>query len=356
MPAACSSRRDAGAEPTASTCAPANGSCSGSEGLGRALSRAHCRAHPAYLRQVGVEVELITPWRPTPCSPDRPRRDRHGRVLVVPLTGSGPAAMVRPRLQRHRYCQRLVTADLNQADRILDEEQRARVLNRVDRRLAKDVPVIPLYQPPAVIAYRATIRNVGSVCLDLRTRRTGGSRSSPRRGIAVSLLAVSGAGGAPAQSPKRGGTLVVAHVSARAAVPQRLVVRAGGSSDPAIIMHLPRGRVRGRPQTLVRPNLVSGSDHDEAALHAHVPHPARGALERGVPLTARISCSPTGLARGSAELDRLGDDLSVPQRACRSTRRRSRSSFDARFSGWRSCSRTSYRDTHSRDRTSRRSG
>ena len=35
------------------------------------------------------------------------------------------------------YCQRLVTADLNQADRILDEEQRARALNRVDRRLAK---------------------------------------------------------------------------------------------------------------------------------------------------------------------------------------------------------------------------
>ena len=59
------------------------------------------------------------------------------------------------------YCQRLVTADLNQADRILDEEQRARALNRVDGRLAKDVPMIPLYQPLAVLAYRAAIRNVG---------------------------------------------------------------------------------------------------------------------------------------------------------------------------------------------------
>ncbi len=58
------------------------------------------------------------------------------------------------------HCQRLVTADLNQADRILDAEQRARVLNRADRRLAKDVPVIPLYQPPGLIAFRATIRNV----------------------------------------------------------------------------------------------------------------------------------------------------------------------------------------------------
>ena len=65
------------------------------------------------------------------------------------------------------YCQRLVTVDLNQADQILDEEQRARVLNRVDRRLAKDVPVIPLYQPPAVTAYRAAIRNVGRSALDL---------------------------------------------------------------------------------------------------------------------------------------------------------------------------------------------
>ena len=58
------------------------------------------------------------------------------------------------------YCQRLVTADLNQADRILDAEQRARVLNRADRRLAKDVPVIPLYQPPGLIVFRTTIRNV----------------------------------------------------------------------------------------------------------------------------------------------------------------------------------------------------
>jgi ABC-type transport system substrate-binding protein len=58
------------------------------------------------------------------------------------------------------YCQRLVTADLDQADRILDARHRARVLNRVDRRLAKDVPVIPLYQVPFVVAYRNTVRNV----------------------------------------------------------------------------------------------------------------------------------------------------------------------------------------------------
>ena len=58
------------------------------------------------------------------------------------------------------YCQRLVTSDLDQADRILDADQRARVLNRVDRQLAKDVPVIPLYQVPFVLAYRDAVRNV----------------------------------------------------------------------------------------------------------------------------------------------------------------------------------------------------
>ena len=58
------------------------------------------------------------------------------------------------------YCQRLVTADLDQADRILDDAQRAQVLNRVDRQLVKDVPVIPLYQIPWVYAYKDTIRNV----------------------------------------------------------------------------------------------------------------------------------------------------------------------------------------------------
>ena len=58
------------------------------------------------------------------------------------------------------YCQRLVTRDLSQANRILDSGQRARVLNRADAQLAQDVPVIPLFQVPEVFAVRSTIRNV----------------------------------------------------------------------------------------------------------------------------------------------------------------------------------------------------
>jgi ABC-type transport system substrate-binding protein len=58
------------------------------------------------------------------------------------------------------YCQRLVTAELDQANRILDDAQRARALNRADRQLAKDVPVIPLYQIPWVYAYKDSIRSI----------------------------------------------------------------------------------------------------------------------------------------------------------------------------------------------------
>ncbi len=56
------------------------------------------------------------------------------------------------------YCQRLVTRDLDQADRILDEGDQARVLNRADAQMAKDVPVIPLHQVPFPAAVRANVR------------------------------------------------------------------------------------------------------------------------------------------------------------------------------------------------------
>ena len=56
------------------------------------------------------------------------------------------------------YCQRLVTADLNQADRIMDPERRVRALNRADRRLARDVPIVPLYWTPSVAAASTVLR------------------------------------------------------------------------------------------------------------------------------------------------------------------------------------------------------
>lgn len=57
------------------------------------------------------------------------------------------------------YCQRHVTRDLDQADRVLDAGRRARVLNRADRQIARDVPVIPLYQFVIAAAHRSSLRN-----------------------------------------------------------------------------------------------------------------------------------------------------------------------------------------------------
>jgi peptide/nickel transport system substrate-binding protein len=58
------------------------------------------------------------------------------------------------------YCQRLLTKELDQVERILDARARGRALNRADRHLARDVPVIPLYEVPFVLALRRTVQNV----------------------------------------------------------------------------------------------------------------------------------------------------------------------------------------------------
>lgn len=57
------------------------------------------------------------------------------------------------------YCQRLVTRDLDQSDRILDQSQRARVLNRADVQMARDVPSIPLYELFLTVYVRSSIQN-----------------------------------------------------------------------------------------------------------------------------------------------------------------------------------------------------
>ncbi len=58
------------------------------------------------------------------------------------------------------YCQRHVTRELDQATRILDPARRAAALNRADRLLAKDVPVIPLYHGVGLAAHRTNLRGV----------------------------------------------------------------------------------------------------------------------------------------------------------------------------------------------------
>ena len=64
------------------------------------------------------------------------------------------------------YGQRLVTSDLDQADRILDSTRQAAVLNRADVQMAKDVPAIPLYEPPQWAAVIEDLRGFAPTALD----------------------------------------------------------------------------------------------------------------------------------------------------------------------------------------------
>jgi peptide/nickel transport system substrate-binding protein len=58
------------------------------------------------------------------------------------------------------HCNRLTNRDLVQGDLILDQRVRARVLNAADAKLARDVPVIPLFTLPYVVPYRSNIRGI----------------------------------------------------------------------------------------------------------------------------------------------------------------------------------------------------
>ena len=104
------------------------------------------------LRQVGIE--LVPTFFPSRALFDQVLRDGDFEMAIFAWTSSSPSPFGKAiygcgaQLNWTAYCQRLVTADLDQAERILDATQRARVMNRADAQIAKDVPVIPLYQTP----------------------------------------------------------------------------------------------------------------------------------------------------------------------------------------------------------------
>jgi peptide/nickel transport system substrate-binding protein len=58
------------------------------------------------------------------------------------------------------YCDRLVTRDLLEATQILDHSKRVGLLNKIDPRLARAVPVLPLYQYTFLFAFKETVRGV----------------------------------------------------------------------------------------------------------------------------------------------------------------------------------------------------
>ncbi len=158
------------------------------------------------------------------------------------------------------YCQRLLSRDLDQAQRILDASRQARLLNRVDAQLAKDVPVIPLYQNPVVAAGDSSVRGVrlGVFWTHSRTRRTGGSRSSPRGGDRRLAPRGLGCGRLGRADAERGGTVVIATAadssrpastcSPRGLAPVPLDGVLAGAFEVAPRRHLPTEPRRGRSQ------------------------------------------------------------------------------------------------------------
>ena len=104
------------------------------------------------LRRAGVEVDA----RFLPSGPLFQQISRNGDFDValsiqsdyVRRRGQGHDASLREATSRTGYCQRLVDRDLDEASRMLDADQRAVVLNRIDARVALDVPMLPLFYHP----------------------------------------------------------------------------------------------------------------------------------------------------------------------------------------------------------------
>jgi peptide/nickel transport system substrate-binding protein len=114
------------------------------------------------LRQAGIE--LVPRFMPSRTLTEQVLPSGDFQVAIFGWGNTGPSYLGKDvygcggPLNYTGYCQRLVTADLDQAQRILDADQQARVVNRADAQLARDVPVIPLYQQPVWAAVRSGVR------------------------------------------------------------------------------------------------------------------------------------------------------------------------------------------------------
>ena len=115
------------------------------------------------LRQVGIE--LVPQFMPSRSLFDQLLTSGQFEMAIHGWTNPSPSPVFGTAIYGcdapQNYtgdCQRLVTKDLDQAERILDAKQRARVMNRADAQMAKDVPVIPLYAAPVWAVTRKELR------------------------------------------------------------------------------------------------------------------------------------------------------------------------------------------------------
>ena len=103
--------------------------------------------------------------------------------------------------------------------------------------------------------------------------------------IAASLLAVSGAGGAPAQTPKRGGTLVIGTLTQGEPSCLNVLLRC---NVPWLVEQVLPGAFKIWPDATMRPNLVSDAEivrKQPVTIVYRIRQEAR--WSDGVPVTAR---------------------------------------------------------------------
>ena len=114
----------------------------------------------AQLRRVGVEVEPVFVPNPVLIDTVLPAGDFHVALfaygkpsadwLESPFRCGGVSG----------YCNRLVNADSDELDRIIVPARREVIANRLDRRLATDVPALPLFQAPIAYVVRKGFQGV----------------------------------------------------------------------------------------------------------------------------------------------------------------------------------------------------
>jgi peptide/nickel transport system substrate-binding protein len=117
------------------------------------------------LRRAGFEVLPVYVPAAVLFSPDSPLIAGDFDVALFQYVKPAPEALGSPYRcgsadNVSGYCSRLTTADLNQLDRTVDPARRDAVANRIDRRLAGDVPALPLYQLPLTYVVRDRLHGV----------------------------------------------------------------------------------------------------------------------------------------------------------------------------------------------------
>ncbi len=60
------------------------------------------------------------------------------------------------------FCDKTVTTWLHQADRTVNAKARAALLNKADKRMSTDIPVIPLYSQPVILVHKSSVKGMGA--------------------------------------------------------------------------------------------------------------------------------------------------------------------------------------------------